>query len=99
MQDDTSPAGDRERVQAELVHDFDTSSGDTHALDTHALDTVGSDGPAGDTPADDGTQEQITSPTKLIRIASMVRGMLDEMRRRRALDPGGIGPAGPSGYL
>jgi hypothetical protein len=88
MQDDTSPAGDRERVQAELVHDFDTSSGDTHALDTHALDTVGSDGPAGDTPADDGTQEQITSPTKLIRIASMVRGMLDEVRRAPLDDAG-----------
>jgi hypothetical protein len=29
----------------------------------------------------------------------MAQGQLDEMRRRRALDPGGIGPAGPSGYL
>jgi hypothetical protein len=30
---------------------------------------------------------------------AMAQGQLDEMRRRRALDPGGIGPAGPSGYL
>ncbi len=30
---------------------------------------------------------------------AMAQGQLDEMRRRRALDPGAVGPAGPSGYL
>ena len=40
--------------------------------------------------SDDGTQaaEQITSPTKLIRIASMVRTMLDEVRRAPLDDAG-----------
>jgi len=37
--------------------------------------------------ADDGT-EQVTSPTKLIRIASMVRTMLDEVRRAPLDDAG-----------
>lgn len=37
--------------------------------------------------ADDGS-EQITSPTKLIRIASMVRTMLDEVRRAPLDDAG-----------
>ena len=38
-------------------------------------------------PADEGG-EQITSPTKLIRIASMVRTMLDEVRRAPLDDAG-----------
>jgi hypothetical protein len=40
--------------------------------------------------AEDGSQggEQITSPTKLIRIASMVRTMLDEVRRAPLDDAG-----------
>ena len=38
--------------------------------------------------ADDEASEQITSPTKLIRIASMVRTMLDEVRRAPLDDAG-----------
>jgi hypothetical protein len=44
-----------------------------------------------DTPAaqpDDGTSEQVSSPTKLIRIASMVRALLDEARRAPLDDAG-----------
>ncbi len=41
----------------------------------------------GDAVADDAT-EQISSPTKLIRIASMVRTMLDEVRRAPLDDAG-----------
>jgi hypothetical protein len=41
-------------------------------------------------PSPDGheTQEQVTRPTKLIRIASMVRSMLDEVRRAPLDDAG-----------
>ena len=39
-------------------------------------------------PGDDQGTEQISSPTKLIRIASMVRGMLDEVRRAPLDDAG-----------
>jgi hypothetical protein len=41
-------------------------------------------------PADDGddASEQVSSPTKLIRIASMVRTMLDEVRRAPLDDAG-----------
>jgi len=43
-------------------------------------------------PSDDGSSdeqaEQVTSPTKLIRIASMVRTMLDEVRRAPLDDAG-----------
>jgi hypothetical protein len=46
------------------------------------------DGPTGEGTADDEQAEQITSPTKLIRIASMVRGMLDEVRRAPLDDAG-----------
>ena len=42
---------------------------------------------AGDA-AEDAATEQITSPTKLIRIASMVRTMLDEVRRAPLDDAG-----------
>jgi Bacterial proteasome activator len=45
-------------------------------------------GPDGDTPADPAAGEQVTKPTKLIRIASMVRGMLDEVRRAPLDDAG-----------
>jgi hypothetical protein len=38
--------------------------------------------------AGDGAGEQISSPTKLIRIASMVRTMLDEVRRAPLDDAG-----------
>jgi hypothetical protein len=68
MQDDPSPAAERERVQAELVRADDAPS------------EGGADG--------EEAQEQITSPTKLIRIASMVRGMLEEVRRAPLDDAG-----------
>ena len=45
----------------------------------------GADGQAGDQPDDN---EQVTRPTKLIRIASMVRTMLDEVRRAPLDDAG-----------
>ena len=74
MQDESSPSAERERVQAELVH------------------AVAASGPPAGAPdgTDDGNEphEQITSPTKLIRIASMVRGMLDEVRRAPLDDAG-----------
>jgi hypothetical protein len=55
------------------------------------------DGPPGNTSGERGAEgaeadaeatEQITSPTKLIRIASMVRTMLDEVRRAPLDDAG-----------
>jgi Protein of unknown function (DUF2587) len=57
--------GGRERVQAELVDSPPDGQG------------------TGDAVAGGGEEqgEQITSPTKLIRIATMVRTMLDEVRR------------------
>lgn len=39
-------------------------------------------------PAADGPTESVLQPTKLIRIASMVRGMLDEVRRAPLDDAG-----------
>ncbi len=42
----------------------------------------------GDGAADPAAGEQVTRPTKLIRIASMVRGMLDEVRRAPLDDAG-----------
>jgi proteasome activator-like protein len=45
----------------------------------------GADGQAGDQPDEN---EQVTRPTKLIRIASMVRTMLDEVRRAPLDDAG-----------
>jgi len=59
-------------------------------------EVVGSDGavgaasPQGGAAAegDEGATEQVTSPTKLIRIASMVRTMLDEVRRAPLDDAG-----------
>ncbi len=44
--------------------------------------------PASETPPDPAAGEQVTRPTKLIRIASMVRGMLDEVRRAPLDDAG-----------
>jgi hypothetical protein len=73
MQDDGSPAAERERVQAELVQS------------DAAPVAPGAPGAATD---GDEAQEQITSPTKLIRIASMVRGMLEEVRRAPLDDAG-----------
>jgi hypothetical protein len=73
MQDGPEPAPERERVQPELV-------------DGRATPTDGAEGAGGE--ADGETGEQITSPTKLIRIASMVRNMLDEVRRAPLDDAG-----------
>ncbi|MFN8025502.1 MAG: proteasome activator [Acidimicrobiia bacterium] len=76
MQDDQSPSTERERVQAELVH------ADEPGGATPAVAGTGDDG------AEEEAHEQITSPTKLIRIASMVRGMLEEVRRAPLDDAG-----------
>ena len=45
-------------------------------------------GPDGSDAEADDTQEQVTRPTKLIRIASMVRNLLDEVRRAPLDDAG-----------
>jgi hypothetical protein len=73
MQDDARAQAERERVQPELV------------------DSIGAaPAPSADGSSDEqGEQaEQVTSPTKLIRIASMVRTMLDEVRRAPLDDAG-----------
>ena len=44
--------------------------------------------PAGEVSVGAADGEQVTRPTKLIRIASMVRGMLDEVRRAPLDDAG-----------
>jgi hypothetical protein len=50
---------------------------------------VGSGGPPGaEGETEEEQSEQVTSPTKLIRIASMVRTMLDEVRRAPLDDAG-----------
>ena len=67
---------DRERVQAELVEAIEESGGGPSA-----------DGEHGERPTR-GQGEQVSSPTKLIRIASMVRTMLDEVRRAPLDDAG-----------
>jgi len=68
----------RDRVQPEVLGptDFGVSAGP----DTPPIGTDGA------TAEDDG--EQVTQPTKLIRIASMVRSMLDEVRRAPLDDAG-----------
>src|SRR5262245_21396656 len=68
----SSTSEPRDRVQPELV-----------GPDTPP---IGSDGAAGAGGEDDG--EQVIQPTKLIRIASMVRSMLDEVRRAPLDDAG-----------
>jgi hypothetical protein len=72
MENGTDPATERERVQPELV--------DGRATDEVA-EAAGEQGV-------EQTGEQISSPTKLIRIASMVRNMLDEVRRAPLDDAG-----------
>ena len=66
------PVPERERVQPELVPDGEGSSSSGEEA-------------AGDEP---GSAEQVTHPTKLIRIASMVRSMLEEVRRAPLDDAG-----------
>jgi Bacterial proteasome activator len=75
MQDGPGAAEARERVQPELVDEL-------------AGGSAGADGDASTSAPADETSEQISSPTKLIRIASMVRTMLDEVRRAPLDDAG-----------
>jgi hypothetical protein len=63
---------ERERIQPELVDGDGAAAAVAQAGDA----------------AEDAATEQITSPTKLIRIASMVRTMLDEVRRAPLDDAG-----------
>jgi len=66
----------RDRVQPEVVVPIDPST----------ATAIGGRPTGGDGTEDDG--EQVTQPTKLIRIASMVRSMLDEVRRAPLDDAG-----------
>jgi hypothetical protein len=72
MQDAEQTRPDRERVQAELVEAIE-DSGPPPGVDGEQSEPQG---------------EQVTSPTKLIRISSMVRTMLDEVRRAPLDDAG-----------
>jgi hypothetical protein len=73
MQDGPKPVSERERVQPELV--------DRGGATPDGAEAAGEAG-------GEETGEQISSPTKLIRIASMVRNMLDEVRRAPLDDAG-----------
>jgi proteasome activator-like protein len=68
----------RDRVQPEVLGPI----GDLGAAAGPDTLPIGADGES----QDDG--EQVTQPTKLIRIASMVRSMLDEVRRAPLDDAG-----------
>jgi hypothetical protein len=72
----------RDRVQPEVLGPIG-GLGPTAGPDTPP---IGTDGAAGMGSDDDS--EQVTQPTKLIRIASMVRSMLDEVRRAPLDDAG-----------
>jgi hypothetical protein len=74
MQEGPTAGAARESVQPELV-------------DETARGGARQDGAEGDG-TDDEASEQISSPTKLIRIASMVRTMLEEVRRAPLDDAG-----------
>jgi hypothetical protein len=73
MQDGTPTPAERERVQPELVDGAAASAAAEHE---------------GEQAGEEASGEQISSPTKLIRIASMVRNMLDEVRRAPLDDSG-----------
>ena len=75
----SNPSEPRDRVQPEVLGPIG-GLGPTGGPDTPPIGTDGAAGPGGD---DDS--EQVTQPTKLIRIASMVRSMLDEVRRAQHL--------------
>jgi hypothetical protein len=75
MENGPDPSTERERVQPELVDGRTT---------TEVVDTPEAGGEA----AAEQSGEAISSPTKLIRIASMVRNMLDEVRRAPLDDAG-----------
>jgi hypothetical protein len=77
MQDGTPTLPDRELVQPELVDDGNVASIDAEVVAEAAGEV-----------AADQSGEQISSPTKLIRIASMVRTLLDEVRRAPLDDAG-----------
>jgi hypothetical protein len=72
MQDGTSTPPERERVQPELVDGTAAKQAAEPAAEE----------------SDQEASEHISSPTKLIRIASMVRNMLDEVRRAPLDDDG-----------
>jgi hypothetical protein len=75
MENGPDPSTERERVQPELV-------------DGRATTEVVDAPEAGGQEAAEQSGEAISSPTKLIRIASMVRNMLDEVRRAPLDDAG-----------
>ena len=75
MQEGPTAEVARESVQPELVDGSARDEAEVHGATE------------GDETADE-TSEQISSPTKLIRIASMVRTMLDEVRRAPLDDAG-----------
>jgi len=79
--DEQAETTERERVQPEVMPDG-PAAGEPGG--------PGADGPGADGPGADGEAqgEEITQPTKLIRIASMVRSMLDEVRRAPLDDAG-----------
>jgi len=72
MTPDDSSGAERERVQPEVMP--------ANAVQGGAPAAEGAEGP--------GANEQVTHPTKLIRIASMVRSMLEEVRRAPLDDAG-----------
>jgi hypothetical protein len=78
MENGPDPSTERERVQPELVDGRATTDA---AAATAAAEAEGE-------AAAEQSGEQISSPTKLIRIASMVRNMLDEVRRAPLDDAG-----------
>ena len=78
MENGPNPSTERERVQPELVDGRVATDG---AEGAEAAEATGDE-------AAEQSGEQITSPTKLIRIASMVRTMLDEVRRAPLDDAG-----------
>jgi len=78
----SNPSEPRDRVQPEVLGPIG-GLGPTGGPDTPPIGTDGAAGPGGD---DDS--EQVTQPTKLIRIASMVRALLDEARLAQLDDAG-----------
>ena len=72
-------------VTSQLGDPMDANPESGEPLKPEVLDAANADGQAG-AGADDN--EQVTRPTKLIRIASMVRSMLDEVRRAPLDDAG-----------
>jgi hypothetical protein len=80
MQEGPTSGPARERVHPELVDNPAPDTGDATGA-TAAAEAAGEE-------AADESGEQISSPTKLIRIASMVRTMLDEVRRAPLDDAG-----------